>query len=166
MNGTFLLLAGGLADTLGRKRLFIAGTALFVVLSMAISFARTSLSFTVLMAVLGLAPAILAPAGTGILGAVFPTGRMKTIAFAALGAGQPIGFITGLIFGGILAPNWCAISTSPRGQLEHEPTPMRQVRTLLASGGPIHDSRHRSHNRITARHPTLSDASSPTTSNF
>ncbi|KAG9006694.1 hypothetical protein FRB94_014149 [Tulasnella sp. JGI-2019a] len=109
VNGAFLLLAGGLADTLGRKTLFLAGTALFVVLSLAVSFANSSISFTILMALLGLAPALLAPAGTGILGAVFPTGRVKTMAFASLGAGQPIGFIVGLVLGGIFAHKWRAL---------------------------------------------------------
>ncbi|KAG8856605.1 hypothetical protein FRB96_006365 [Tulasnella sp. 330] len=109
VNGAFLLLAGGLADTLGRKTLFLTGTALFVVLSLAVSFAKSSLSFTILMALLGLPPAVLAPAGTGILGAVFPPSRTKAIAFASLGAGQPIGFIVGLVLGGIFAHKWRAL---------------------------------------------------------
>lgn len=107
-NAVFLLVFGGLADTLGRKTLFVVGTALFAALSLAVSFAPTSLSFILLMAALGVAPAILSPAGAGILGATFPTGRIKTIAFASLGAGQPIGFITGLVAGGILSTKWLA----------------------------------------------------------
>ncbi|KAG8983582.1 hypothetical protein FRB90_005900, partial [Tulasnella sp. 427] len=119
VNGVFLLVAGGLADTLGRKTLFLVGTAAFAIISLGVSFAKTSFSFIVLMSLLGLGPAILSPAGAGILGATFPPGsRIRTIAFAALGAGQPIGFITGLVSGGILSSKWrslywllCGLST-------------------------------------------------------
>ncbi|KIO31629.1 hypothetical protein M407DRAFT_218794 [Tulasnella calospora MUT 4182] len=108
VNGVFLLVAGGLADTLGRKTLFLVGTAAFAIIALGVSFAQTSFSFIILMSLLGLGPAILSPAGAGILGATFPPGsRIRTIAFASLGAGQPIGFITGLVAGGILSSKWC-----------------------------------------------------------
>jgi len=106
VNGTFLLVGGSLADIIGRKTLFIIGTALFIIFSIVVSTARTSLQFTVYMAVLGLAPAVLSPAGAGILGATFPPGRTKNMAFAALGAGQPLGFIIGLVSGGLLSTQW------------------------------------------------------------
>lgn len=54
-------------------------------------------------AVLGFGPALLAPAGTGILSQSLPDGPFKNASFAALGAGQPFGFIFGLIIGGIFA---------------------------------------------------------------
>ncbi|KAG8905857.1 hypothetical protein FRC01_008209, partial [Tulasnella sp. 417] len=119
VNGVFLLVAGGLADTLGRKTLFLIGTAAFAIISLGVSFAQTSFSFIILMSLLGLGPAILSPAGAGILGASFPPGsRIRTIAFASLGAGQPLGFITGLVSGGILSSKWrslywllCGLST-------------------------------------------------------
>lgn len=119
VNGVFLLVAGGLADTLGRKTLFLVGTAAFAIISLGVSFAQTSFSFIILMSLLGLGPAILSPAGAGILGATFPPGsRIRTIAFASLGAGQPLGFITGLVSGGVLSTKWrslywllCVLST-------------------------------------------------------
>ncbi|KAG8948059.1 hypothetical protein FRC04_010101 [Tulasnella sp. 424] len=107
VNGVFLLVAGGLADTLGRKTFFLVGTAAFAIISLGVSFAQTSFSFIILMSLLGLGPAILSPAGAGILGATFPPGsRIRTIAFASLGAGQPIGYIVGLVSGGILSSKW------------------------------------------------------------
>ncbi|KAG8897785.1 hypothetical protein FRB99_007920 [Tulasnella sp. 403] len=109
VNGTFLLVAGGLADSLGRKTLFMTGTATFAGVSLAVSFTRSSVSFITLMSLLGIAPAILSPAAAGIIGASFPTGRVKAVAFAVLGAGQPIGFVAGLVSGGLLSKHWRAM---------------------------------------------------------
>ncbi|KAG8953759.1 hypothetical protein FRC03_011673 [Tulasnella sp. 419] len=77
-----------------------------MIFSIATSFVKGSLSFTIIMAALGLGPAILAPAASGILGSSFPPGPTKNIAFAMLGAGQPMGYIAGLILGGLLASRW------------------------------------------------------------
>lgn len=41
-------------------------------------------------------------AGISIISSYFPPGRAKGKAFAILGAGQPLGFIIGMILGGIL----------------------------------------------------------------
>lgn len=60
-------------------------------------------------AVLGLGAAMLAPAATGILSESLPDGKFKNGAFAALGAGQPLGFIFGLLIGGIFAKQQYAI---------------------------------------------------------
>jgi MFS family permease len=60
-------------------------------------------------AVLGLGAAMLAPAATGILSESLPDGKFKNGAFAALGAGQPLGFIFGLLIGGLFAKQQYAI---------------------------------------------------------
>lgn len=71
------------------------------VFSLALAFIRQSTPFIAMSAVLGFGPALLAPAGTGIISESLPDGKFKNGAFAALGAGQPVGFIVGLLFGGI-----------------------------------------------------------------
>lgn len=53
------------------------------------------------MAMEGLGSACNTPAGIGIFGAYFPPGFKRNKAFGALGAGQPVGFIMGLILGNI-----------------------------------------------------------------
>lgn len=41
--------------------------------------------------------------GISIISSHFPPGKSKNQAFAVLGAGQPIGYIVGMILGGILS---------------------------------------------------------------
>ncbi|KAJ1310847.1 hypothetical protein OPQ81_009365 [Rhizoctonia solani] len=60
-----------------------------------------SSGLAVLMALLGIGPAANTPAAVGLFGAHF-TGRAKEKAFAILGGAQPLGYIGGLIIGGIL----------------------------------------------------------------
>jgi MFS family permease len=42
------------------------------------------------------------PAGISIISSYFPPGKSKNTAFAVLGAGQPIGYIIGMILGELL----------------------------------------------------------------
>ena len=74
---------------------------------MAISFAPNFLSLTLFSTLLGFGPAIFTPAGVGIIGAKFPEGRKKNLAFSFLGLGQPFGFILGLFLSAFFAEiNW------------------------------------------------------------
>ncbi|EUC65524.1 MFS transporter [Rhizoctonia solani AG-3 Rhs1AP] len=99
--GCFLLLSGRLADILGRRLLFLVGTSWFAAFSLGIAFAPSQVTLIVLMALLGIGPAANTPAAVGLFGAHF-TGRAKEKAFAILGGAQPLGYIGGLIIGGIL----------------------------------------------------------------
>lgn len=101
VNGAFLLVTGGIADSFGRRYAFFGGTAWLLVFSLFLAFIRDSTAFIALSAVMGLGPALLTPAGTGILGESLPQSKFRNGAFATLGAGQPLGFIIGLIFGGL-----------------------------------------------------------------
>lgn len=101
VNGAFLLISGGLADSFGRRGMFLCGIAWMMVFSIALAFIRQSTPFIAMSGVLGFGAALLAPAGTGIIGESLPDGKFKNGAFAALGAGQPVGFIIGLLLGGV-----------------------------------------------------------------
>ncbi|KAF8679638.1 Major Facilitator Superfamily [Rhizoctonia solani] len=94
--GCFLLLSGRLADILGRRLLFLVGTAWFAAFSLGIAFAPSQVALIVLMALLGIGPAANTPAAVGLFGAHF-TGRAKEKAFAILGGAQPLGYIGGLV---------------------------------------------------------------------
>jgi MFS family permease len=52
----------------------------------------------------GLGSACNTPAGIGIFSAYFPPGPKRNIAYGALGAGQPVGFIMGLVLGAARLP--------------------------------------------------------------
>lgn len=80
-----------------------------MIFSIPLTVIKTPGGFIGMSAVLGLGAALLAPAATGILSESLPDGKFKNGAFAALGAGQPLGFINGLIIGGIFASQQYAI---------------------------------------------------------
>jgi len=54
------------------------------------------------MAMEGLGSACNTPAGIGIFSAYFAPGLKRNKAFGALGAGQPVGFIMGLVLGNVM----------------------------------------------------------------
>ncbi|EJT98005.1 MFS general substrate transporter [Dacryopinax primogenitus] len=103
----FLLLSGKVADVLGRRLLFVLGTAWIAILSIAASFSRNQISFIVLNGLMGLGAAANTPAGIGILGSTL-SADVKSMAFAAVGGAAPIGYITGLCLGGILCETFAS----------------------------------------------------------
>ena len=76
--GGFLMLGGRLADLLGRRRLFIAGLALFTVSSLLDGLAWSETSLIVFRSLQGLGAALLSPAGLSILTTTFTEGRSGT----------------------------------------------------------------------------------------
>ena len=109
VSGAFLLIAGALADAFGRRRVFLLGIAVFASISIVTSFMNTGQGVIGCCAGLGLAAAMLVPSGVGILGSSIPAGPIKNRSYALLGACQPVGFIFGLVLGGVLATNWHVI---------------------------------------------------------
>ena len=95
----FLLPAGRLADIYTPRRLFLLGTTFYCALSIAVALSPNWQAFTAFYSLLGLGAAANTPAGVGVLGAYFEAGEAKNRAFASLGAGQPLGFICGLVIG-------------------------------------------------------------------
>lgn len=106
VSGAFLLIMGAMSDAFGRRRVFLLGIAVFASVSITTSFMRSGNGLIGCCAGLGLAAAMLIPAGVGILGSSIPEGPLKNRCFALLGAAQPVGFILGLVLGGLLADNW------------------------------------------------------------
>jgi hypothetical protein len=84
--GGFLLLGGRLADLLGRRRLFIAGLALFTVSSLLDGLAWSEGSLIAFRLLQGLGAALLSPAALSILTTTFTEGRERNLAPSACGA--------------------------------------------------------------------------------
>src|SRR4026209_544426 len=80
--GGVLLLGGRLADLLGRRRLFMAGLALFTVTSLLDGLAWSETSLIVFRSLQGLGAAMLSPAALSILTTTFREGKDRN---AALG---------------------------------------------------------------------------------
>src|SRR5436305_3028412 len=78
--GGTLLLGGRLADLLGRRRLFIAGLALFSLTSLLCGLAWSAGSLVAFRALQCLCGALLAPAALSLLLTTFPEDRERNLA--------------------------------------------------------------------------------------
>src|SRR5213594_1659376 len=100
--GGVLLLGGRLADLLGRRRLFVAGVALFAVSSLLAGLSWSEGSLITFRALQGLGGALLSPAALSILTTVFREGRERNIALGVWGAASGSGGAAGVLLGGVL----------------------------------------------------------------
>jgi EmrB/QacA subfamily drug resistance transporter len=108
MFGGFLMLGGRLADLLGRRRLFIAGLALFTVSSLLDGLAWSEASLIVFRSLQGLGAAMLSPAALSILTTTFTEGKERNTALGIWGAASGSGGAAGVLLGGALTSglNW------------------------------------------------------------
>jgi EmrB/QacA subfamily drug resistance transporter len=97
-----LLLGGRLADLLGRRRLFVAGLALFTASSLLCGLAWSEGSLIAFRAVQGLGGALLAPAALSLLMTTFAEGRERNLALGIYGAAAGSGAAAGVLLGGVL----------------------------------------------------------------
>jgi EmrB/QacA subfamily drug resistance transporter len=136
--GGALLLGGRLADLLGRRRLFMAGIALFTVSSLLSGLAWSSGSLIVFRAAQGLGGALLAPAALSILMTTFREGRERNIALGIWGAASGSGGAAGVLLGGILTSyvhwSWIFFINVPVGVtlIALSPVLLRESRAELA----------------------------------
>jgi EmrB/QacA subfamily drug resistance transporter len=100
--GGALLLGGRLADLLGRRRLFMAGIALFGISSLLSGLAWSEASLIVFRGLQGLSGALLSPAALSILTTTFREGRERNIALGVWGAASGSGGAAGVLLGGAL----------------------------------------------------------------
>jgi EmrB/QacA subfamily drug resistance transporter len=100
--GGALLLGGRLADLLGRRRLFVAGLALFTASSLLCGLAWSEGSLIAFRAVQGLGGALLAPAALSLLMTTFSEGRERNLALGIYGAAAGSGAAAGVLLGGLL----------------------------------------------------------------
>jgi EmrB/QacA subfamily drug resistance transporter len=107
----FLLLGGRAADLLGRRRVFIAGTALFVFASLACAVADSRAMLVGARALQGLGGAVISPASLAIITTSFGEGSSRNRALGIWGAMGGIGGALGVLMGGLLTQGlgWPAI---------------------------------------------------------
>jgi EmrB/QacA subfamily drug resistance transporter len=99
--GGLLLLGARAGDVLGRRRMFIAGIALFTGASLAVGFAQSPGWMIGARAVQGAGAAVLAPATLAMLTTSFQ-GEERARAIAWYGATAGIGASLGLVLGGVV----------------------------------------------------------------
>ena len=136
--GGALLLGGRLADLLGRRRLFVAGLALFAGSSLLCGLAWSEASLIGFRAVQGLGGALLAPAALSLLMTTFAEGRERNLALGIYGAASGSGAAAGVLLGGLLTSylswSWIFFINVPVGLAAIALTPvlLRESRAGLA----------------------------------
>src|SRR4051812_48216547 len=102
MFGGFLLLGGRLADRLGRRRLFVAGIALFAGASLICGISQSEGMLFVARGAQGLGGALVSPAALSIILTTFAEGPERNRALAVWGAIAGAGGALGLLLGGVI----------------------------------------------------------------
>jgi EmrB/QacA subfamily drug resistance transporter len=100
--GGFLLLGGRAADLLGRRRLFMAGLAIFTAASLACALATTDTFLIVMRGIQGLGAAVVVPAALSIVMNMFAEGAERNKALSAWSGIGATGATIGLLAGGVL----------------------------------------------------------------
>ncbi len=135
--GGTLLLGGRLADLLGRRRLFMAGIAVFTVGSLLSGLAWSSGALIFTRALQGLGGALLAPAALSIVVTTFREGRERNVALGVWGAASGSGGAVGVLLGGVLTSylswSWIFFVNLPIGVAVFAVTPwlIRESRAAL-----------------------------------
>ncbi|GAA2474311.1 MFS transporter [Actinocorallia cavernae] len=101
-SGGFLLLFGRVGDLFGRRRLFLAGLALFGTASLLSTLAWDPASFLAGRALQGLGAAAIVPTGMSLLTTTFPEGPARDRALGISGTLLSLGFTIGMVAGGTL----------------------------------------------------------------
>src|SRR3954468_7408997 len=107
----FLLLGGRAADLLGRRRVFVAGTAIFTLASVLCAVADSQGALDAARGLQGFGAAVISPASLAILTTSFSEGRERNRALGVWGAMGGIGGSAGALLGGLVTQDlgWPAI---------------------------------------------------------
>jgi len=100
--GGLLILGGRIADTFGRRSLFIVGLLVFAGSSLAAGLTDDAVLLVAARAIQGVGAAIVAPASLSLITARFAEGPRRTRALGLYGATASIGFVAGQVLGGVL----------------------------------------------------------------
>ncbi|OJD19332.1 hypothetical protein AJ78_00691 [Emergomyces pasteurianus Ep9510] len=99
--GCLLLVFGAIADVIGAKLMWIVGSFLFVIFTVAIGVAKTAIQIIIFRTLAGAAISMCLPTAVSLITNTFPKGSWRNVAFAMNGMGQPLGYAVGLVLGGI-----------------------------------------------------------------
>ena len=100
--GGFLLLGGRLADLFGRRKMFVAGVALFALASLLGGFAQSPEQIIIFRGLQGLGGALLSPAALSLVLTIFKEGSERNRALGVWSMVAAGGGAVGLLLGGFL----------------------------------------------------------------
>jgi EmrB/QacA subfamily drug resistance transporter len=109
--GGLLVLGGRIGDLFGRRRMFVVGLVLFSLASLVGGLAGNIGVLVAARAAQGIGAAIVAPASLSLITTSIPEGQPRTRALGMYGATASIGFVAGLVLGGVLVQvlDWRAV---------------------------------------------------------
>ncbi len=136
-----LMLGGRSADLLGRRRVFLVGTAMFAVSSLACALASSQGLLIGARTVQGLAGAVTSPATLAIITSTLPEGPERNRGLGLWGAMGALGASSGALLGGVLTQwiGWQAIFAVnvPLGALVVA-LGLRAIPAIAPADGPRH----------------------------
>src|SRR5918999_4077349 len=100
--GGLVLLLGRAGDLYGRRRLFVAGLALFAAASLVGGFSWEPWILVAARFIQGVGAAALVPASLSLLTAIFAEGQERNRAIGIYGAMAASGFVVGMVGGGMI----------------------------------------------------------------
>ncbi len=109
--GGLLVLGGRIGDLFGRRRVFMVGLVLFSLASLAGGLSTSIGALVAARAVQGIGAALIAPASLSLITTSTPEGTARNKALGYYGAVASIGFVAGLVLGGVLVQyfDWRAV---------------------------------------------------------
>ncbi|TRV74306.1 MFS transporter, partial [Streptomyces sp. 130] len=117
--GGLLLLSGRLGDLVGRKRVFVAGLALFTLASLLCGLARDPATLLASRFVQGVGGAVTSAGTLGMVVTLFPEARERARAIGVYSFVQSAGGSLGLLAGGVLTQaldwHWIFVVNVPIG---------------------------------------------------
>jgi EmrB/QacA subfamily drug resistance transporter len=134
--GGLMLLGGRLADTLGRRRTFLAGLGLFTTASLASGLAQTGTVLVAARAGQGIGAALLSPAALAIITTTFhgpERNRALGIWAAIAGAGAAVGVLASGLLVEYASWRWVFFINLPVGSLVAAAVPV-----VVAASRPAH----------------------------
>jgi MFS family permease len=135
----FLVLAGRLADLHGRRRVFVAGLALFAGASLVCGLGRSPGLLVAARALQGLGAAAVAPAALAALMAVVPEGAERRRALGVWTAAAAGGGASGWLLGGVITQQaawpWVFLVNVPIGAAAAVLAPLVVPETRAEGGG-------------------------------
>jgi EmrB/QacA subfamily drug resistance transporter len=104
--GGFLIIGGKLSDVFGRKKIFLAGCALFLVTSLGAGLAGSFEILLLFRAIQGLAAALVMPSAFAIVNYYFTETHERGKAIGIFSSFAAIGSGSGLSLGGLISSYW------------------------------------------------------------
>lgn len=99
--GSCLMLAGSITDVLGTRPMILAANIILAASSLACGLSRNGGEIIAFRGLQGISNAIAVPASVSIISTSIEYGQPRNLGFSCLGFSGPLGFLLGLVLGGV-----------------------------------------------------------------